>query len=240
VAARNGVFARVQGALQRFVWQRRVGSWEQQGSIGLGKVVDAILAQLELTGEEVLVDLGCGTGEIALMVAPRVREVIGVDIAPAMIARLGERARAFGLANVTGIVASLEEFELGPASVDVVVSNYVFHHLSDAAKEETLARIACWLRPGGQVVIGDMMLGRGRVREDRQVIARKVQVLARKGIGGWWRIAKNAVRYLVRVQERPVSRERWRQMLLRVGFAAVAVVPVVEEAAVAVARLPHP
>jgi len=230
----------MQRALQRFVWQRRVGSWEQQGSTGLGKIVDAILAELELTGEEIVVDLGCGTGEIALRVAPSAREVIGVDIAPGMIARLAERAGELGYTNVRGIVASLEELDLESASVDVVVSNYVFHHLSDGAKEETLARIARWLRPGGQVVIGDMMLGRGLAREDRQVVARKVQVLARKGIGGWWRIAKNVVRYLVRVQERPVSRERWRQMLLRVGFAAVVVMPVVEEAALAVARLPHP
>jgi len=230
----------VQRALQRVVWQRRVDSWEEQGSTGLGRVVEVILGHVVLTGAEVVVDLGCGTGEVALRIAPMAKEVIGVDIAPRMVARLEERARQLGYTNVRGRVASLEELELAPASVDLVVSNYVFHHLSDAAKQEALARIARWLRPAGQVVIGDMMLGRGVAREDREVIARKVRVLARKGVGGWWRIAKNLVRYLIRVQERPVSRERWRQMLLRVGFAAVMVVPVVEEAAVAVARLPHP
>lgn len=233
----GGAFGR---RLQRLVWQRRVRSWEEQGATGLEKVVAAILEQLTLTGDETVVDLGCGTGEVALKLAPMAKEVIGVDIASGMIARLEERAHALGLANVQGVVSSLEEFDLAPGSVDVVVSNYVFHHLTDAAKEETLAKIAVWLRPGGQLVFGDMMLGRGLASDDRRVIARKVHVLARRGLGGWWRIAKNAVRYLVRVQERPVSRERWRQMLLRVGFVAVMVVPVVEEAAVAVARLPYP
>ena len=56
-----------------------------------------------------------------------------------------------------------------------------------------------WLRPGGRLIVADMMFGRGGTSEDRAIIRSKVCALARKGIGGWWRIAKNSYRYLVRV-----------------------------------------
>jgi hypothetical protein len=43
-------------------------------------------------------------------------------------------------------------------------------------------------------VIADMMLGRGSSARDREIIRAKIGTLARRGPGGWWRVAKNAVR----------------------------------------------
>jgi hypothetical protein len=56
--------------------------------------------------------------------------------------------------------------------------------------------------------------------------------LLRKGPGGWWRIAKNAGRYLLRFQERPVSIAAWEKMLSEAGFVKVEATQVVNEAAV--------
>jgi hypothetical protein len=69
--------------------------------------------------------------------------------------------------------------------------------------------------------VADMMFGRGGSSADRAIIRSKLAALARKGPGGWWRIAKNAARYLLRVQERPVSMGRWTAMLTAAGFAEV-------------------
>ncbi|HZD66988.1 MAG TPA: hypothetical protein VE152_12890, partial [Acidimicrobiales bacterium] len=52
------------------------------------------------------------------------------------------------------------------------------------------------------------------------------------GPGGWWRLAKNAVRFLARLQERPLPAGRWVELLLDAGLAEVTVTPVVAEAAV--------
>ena len=61
------------------------------------------------------------------------------------------------------------------------------------------------------------MFGRGGSSRDREIIKLKLVTLARKGPGGWWRIAKNVARYLVRVQEIPISMEAWEE-LFRTGW----------------------
>jgi hypothetical protein len=63
-------------------------------------------------------------------------------------------------------------------------------------------------------------------------------LLVRKGPGGWWRIAKNGARYLLRTQERPVSISTWVAVFERAGFEEVKAVPVVNEAAVVLGTRP--
>jgi hypothetical protein len=79
-------------------------------------------------------------------------------------------------------------------------------------------------------VIADMMFGRGGSSRDRAIIKSKVVALARKGPGGWWRITKNAARYLLRMQERPVSMDAWTSMLTRSGFTQITSTTIVAEA----------
>jgi hypothetical protein len=81
-------------------------------------------------------------------------------------------------------------------------------------------------------VIGDMMFGRGGDARDRQIIGSKLSHLVRKGPGGWWRIAKNGGRFLLRFQERPVSMSAWTAMFAKAGLTEVEALPVVNEAAV--------
>lgn len=224
--------------LQRTVWQRRVGSWEHEASPGLERVVAAVVEHAALSPTDEVVDLGCGSGQVSLPAAAVAHHVHGVDISERMVTRLLERARAAGLANVTAEATPLERLRLEPRSVDVVLSNYVLHHLSDRAKAEVARAAYGWLRPGGRLVIGDMMLGRGESASDRAIIAQKVRAFAARGPAGYWRIAKNAVRYVVRVQEKPVSRERWAAILRDAGFDGVEVIPVVSEAAIVVGHVP--
>jgi hypothetical protein len=83
-----------------------------------------------------------------------------------------------------------------------------------------------------------MMFGRGGDARDREIISSKVALMLRRGPAGWWRIAKNAARYLVRVQERPISMAAWVALFERAGLAQVRAVPVVNEAAVVVGVKP--
>jgi ubiquinone/menaquinone biosynthesis C-methylase UbiE len=219
-------------AIQRTVWQKRVVSWEHTASPNLTKVIDKVVELASVTSDEQVVDLGCGSGQVTLEVARKARSVLAVDISPGMIERLQQRCLDEGLSNVETLISALETLDLANESVDVIVSNYVMHHLSDSGKKKVVELCYRALRPGGRLVIGDMMFGRGMRPEDRKVIAGKVSLLAKKGLGGYWRIAKNAVRYLARVQERPIARERWRQIFSDSGFTGITVAPVVQEAAV--------
>ncbi len=95
-----------------------------------------------------------------------------------------------------------------------------------------------WLRLGGRLVVSDMMFGRGGSTADRAIIRSKLTALARNGPGGWWRIAKNTARYLLRVQERPVSMGL-AAMLTGAGFAEVTAATIRAEAGLVTGRRPE-
>jgi SAM-dependent methyltransferase len=215
---------------QRRVWSRRVSSWHEHGSANLGGVTSAVIAVASVQQGDDVVDLGCGTGQISIPLANRGANVLGVDVSPAMAKTLRADADRRGLKALTAVATPIEELDLPPASVDLVVSSYALHHLRDADKARLVSAAFAWLRPGGRLVIGDMMFGRGGSARDRAIIAGKLRVFARQGPGGWWRIVKNCGRYLVRVQERPISIRSWTALLEQAGFTAIKASAVVAEA----------
>jgi ubiquinone/menaquinone biosynthesis C-methylase UbiE len=222
--------------LQRRTWSRRVASWDQHGSANLGQATAAVLAAATAGPGAQVVDLGCGTGQISIPLAGRGCHVLAVDVSPAMIRQLESTALGQSPGRVEGLALPIENLVLPEQSVDLVVSSYALHHLRDADKARLVARAFGWLRPGGQIVIVDMMFGRGLTQRDRVIIRSKVIALAKKGPGGFWRIAKNAVRYLLRVQERPVSMERWTTMLANSGFTDITAESIVAEAGIVTGR----
>ncbi len=106
----------------------------------------AVLARLPLTGEETVLDAGCGTGRVTRMLIERLPRgrVIGVDGSTAMVAKVREVLRP----RDEAFVADLTALEL-PAPVDAVVSSAVFHWIHD--HETLFARMRAALRPGGRL-----------------------------------------------------------------------------------------
>ncbi|HET9070547.1 MAG TPA: class I SAM-dependent methyltransferase [Acidimicrobiales bacterium] len=223
---------------QRRRWTRAVDRWDHHGVVGLEKIIAAVVAETAALHPDLAVDVGAGTGAIALPIAASCKRVIAVDVSQAMLDRLAERAAAQGVTNLETVAAPAEQLELEPGSVDVVVSNYALHHLLDADKRQFVHQAATWLRPGGSLVIGDMMLGRGADSEDRAIIAQKVTLMLKRGPGGWWRIAKNAYRMATRTSERPISMQAWTQLLEGAGFVEVTGRRVVNEAGLVIGRRP--
>ena len=104
-----------------------------------------------------VLEIGSGPGELAVEVARRLPggEIVGIDLAQAMIDRATERARAAGLdQRVRFELADAAALPLVDASFDVVVSTLSLHHWSDPAAVFT--EIARVLRPGGVALIYDL------------------------------------------------------------------------------------
>ncbi|QLH78870.1 methyltransferase domain-containing protein [Halosimplex rubrum] len=115
-------------------------------------------------GDTVL-DLGTGTGAIALPLAEEAERVIGRDISEGMLEEAREKATDRGLSNVEfGEGRFREPAVPDDADVDVVTTNFAMHHLSDAEKRETLDAIA-GLEPR-RVVLGDVMFFDGPDPDD--------------------------------------------------------------------------
>ena len=108
-------------------------------------------------GDTVL-DLGSGAG-IDLLLAARIvgpgGRVIGVDMTDEMIAKARENATAAGLANVEVRQGIIEALPVEDDSVDWVISNCVINLSPE--KPRVFAEIARVLRPGGQMLVSDMM-----------------------------------------------------------------------------------
>ena len=212
---------------------------EMAAGDGFQALRDRIIELSRLRPADRVVDVGSGTGLLALSAARRARHVWAIDISPAMTRRLAAKADRAGLSNVEPITASAHRLPLADASADAVISNYCYHHLSDADKLAALGEARRVLRPGGRMVIGDMMF-RVRVSDsrDRAIIGRLIAKMLRRGPAGVLRIAKNGLRYVTGRWEQPADADWWRQALASTGFQGVEVTPLDHEGGIAVATSP--
>jgi ubiquinone/menaquinone biosynthesis C-methylase UbiE len=120
----------------------------------LREVQRRALAALALNADDVLLDLGCGTGAAVRDAAPVVRRAVGFDVSPRMIAQAEVRAQAAGLANVEfrqGDVSGPLPFADGEFTA--VVCTTAFHHFPKPLA--TVAEISRVVGPTGRVVIAD-------------------------------------------------------------------------------------
>jgi trans-aconitate 2-methyltransferase len=112
------------------------------------EMAGAVLDRLDLRGDETVLDAGCGSGRVTLMLLERLPRgrVVAVDQAASMV----EHAReALPPDRATVLQASLTELVLD-SPVDAVFSNAVFHWVPD--HDELFARMFAALRPGGRMV----------------------------------------------------------------------------------------
>lgn len=107
-------------------------------------------------GEAVL-DVGCGTGTLALVAKQRVGSrgrVVGIDPSVQMIARARRKAARRGLA-IEFQPGVIERLAFPDQSFDAVLSTFMMHQLPDDLKRQGLAEIARVLRPGGRLLVVD-------------------------------------------------------------------------------------
>jgi SAM-dependent methyltransferase len=101
-----------------------------------------------LTGR--VLDVGCGTGEHALLAASRGADAVGVDVAPTAIEQARAKAAQRGLTAQFTVGDALDLGPLGLAgTVDTVIDSGVFHVFSDDERPRYVASLASVLRPAG-------------------------------------------------------------------------------------------
>ena len=117
----------------------------------------AELVALGLTSESTLVDLGAGTGQLTLAVAPSCCSVVAVDVSPVMLAALRREIADRRITNVDVVEAGFLTYDHQGDHVDFVYSRYALHHLPDFWKGAALARMRRMLRPGGVLRLWDVV-----------------------------------------------------------------------------------
>jgi ubiquinone/menaquinone biosynthesis C-methylase UbiE len=119
-----------------------------------------------LTPGESVLDVGCGTGTLAVAAKRRVGPrgaVCGIDASPEMIAAAGRKARKAAL-DIVFRTAVIEGLPFADASFNVVLSTLMFHHLPAKARQEGAHEMRRVLKRGGRVLVVDFSRGDGPKR----------------------------------------------------------------------------
>jgi ubiquinone/menaquinone biosynthesis C-methylase UbiE len=117
------------------------------------RVIEQLAEQTRLDETKTVVDVGTGTGFVAAGLAPRVRQVVALDLSPAMLETARDNLRRLKVDNVDLREADIHALPLADDSVDAAVANMVLHHAQDPVV--MLAEMARVTRPGGWVAITD-------------------------------------------------------------------------------------
>lgn len=116
------------------------------------------LDYMEFSSGDRILDVGCGTGSLTLLVAGRLQapgEAVGIDAAPKMIAIARRKATAAGVpARFYPGVAEALDFPDG--SFDLVVNSMFTHHIDTGLKKRAFAEMERVLKPGGTLVTADV------------------------------------------------------------------------------------
>jgi DNA-binding transcriptional MerR regulator/precorrin-6B methylase 2 len=111
---------------------------------------------------DILLDLGCGTGKQIIELSPKVKLAIGVDISDGMIRQANENIQNEKVNNIELYIGTFEEpslnVDLQKKSITKIISNYALHHLTIEYKQKAIEKM---INIGGEslqsIIIGDLM-----------------------------------------------------------------------------------
>ena len=114
---------------------------------------EVVIAHLELEPDDVVADVGAGSGYFSVRIAPHVPRgrVLAVDVQPEMIEVLERRRRETGFDQLTPVLGSVTDPKLPDGEVDVVLMVDAYHEFSHP--REMMEAIVRSLAPGGRVVL---------------------------------------------------------------------------------------
>jgi 2-polyprenyl-3-methyl-5-hydroxy-6-metoxy-1,4-benzoquinol methylase len=105
-----------------------------------------------IPGDAIVLELGCGTGQLSLFLAGADRTVVGADLARPSLELAREAADRYGLVGVYFLETDLRAPGLRREAFDVVICTGVLHHTPDP--RASFASVARLVRPGGVLVVG--------------------------------------------------------------------------------------
>ncbi|AKI97679.1 class I SAM-dependent methyltransferase [Kosmotoga pacifica] len=116
---------------------------------------------LELSKDDILLDIGTGRGRWALYAAPFCKEVIGIDISSNLLKDAREEAKKRNITNVAFYRGSFEnpyeEIDLKGFGINKVISVYAMHHLTDDLKKKAIETLMELTEKPTRIVIADIM-----------------------------------------------------------------------------------
>lgn len=115
-----------------------------------------LVEMAELSSEDTVLDVACGTGMVACAFAEIARHVSGIDLTSAMLEQAKLLAQHRNLSNLSWYQGDIETMPFSDNNFSVVLSRYAFHHfLNPGSVIREMSRVC---RPGGKIMIADAVL----------------------------------------------------------------------------------
>lgn len=135
------------------LFSEKAQDWDSQTPIQKisGAVSAQLLERVPLRADMEVMDFGAGTGLISSHVAPKVSQIVAVDVSAAMLEKLKEKPELQG--KVEPVCQDILEQPLS-RSFDLIMSAMALHHVEDTA--QLFQCFADHLKPGGQVALADL------------------------------------------------------------------------------------
>ena len=136
----------------------RVQNKQPQSEELFVKIVSNIKEKLELEADHRVLDLCCGNGLITTEIAQQCSNVVGVDFCEELVEGLKRRAPK----NITAFVGDALEIKFEPGSFHRVLFAAALQHFSQVQVIKMFKEFIFWLKPGGIVLITDILDSRRR------------------------------------------------------------------------------
>ena len=111
--------------------------------------------------KDIILDIGCGTGNQLIELSKKIKLAIGIDISEGMIKQAKENVKREGKNNIEFFIGTFLEpnlnIALGEKHVTKIISNYALHHLAMEYKEKAIEKMIDLNEDVKQIIIGDLM-----------------------------------------------------------------------------------
>ncbi len=136
-----------------FVMGHQAAAWLNRPDRIEQEQPDQVVANMNLRPDEVVADIGAGSGYFSFRIAAKVPDgkVLAVDIQPEMLALIEQRKKAEGVSNIEGVLGAIDDPSLTAESIDAAIMVDAYHEFSHPF--EMMAGITRALRPGGRIFL---------------------------------------------------------------------------------------
>jgi precorrin-6B methylase 2 len=151
--------------------------WLERSEREIEEQPQRLIDALEIKPGQTIVDLGAGSGYYSFRIAPLTGptgKVVAVDIEPAMLDVIAQRARRERIGNVTTVRSSAQDPNLPARSVDLLFMVDVYHELEFPF--EVMTRVRAALKPGGRVALVEYRA------EDPEVLIKPVHKMSERQV----------------------------------------------------------
>jgi SAM-dependent methyltransferase len=150
-------------AVVRKSFEGQVGLFVGEHSPFAHRAATAVSWLEPLDQEMIVLDVACGAAHATEQAAPHVRQVVGIDLTPALLQVGAQRLRDAGVDNVLLQEGNATALPFVDESFDLVMCRTAIHHMPDP--ERVVAEMARVCRPDGRVAVLDMIAPNADVRE---------------------------------------------------------------------------